>query len=762
MRAISLFAFFLLAGLSPLLAGETPVVRNWNHPDFTGSWFDATRWDPAGVPDSDDWVQLQEGSVEITARAAEADVVNVGTEIDTTAELTISSGGTLTSGPNNAVLGTRWNIAGASTGVVSVTGAGSQWAINSELIVGGPGNASLSVTAGGSVTSLGAVVAQSKYSEANLVIDGLGSTDLFPSIWFNLQELAVGARGSGEVTLTNAGRMITGGSATIGSFASGTVTIENPGSEWRLRDTLVIGKESSGNGSVTVRDQATILTKQEPLVVGKAGTGTMTLASGAVIKPEFPSDAPQLVELAAESGSAGTLNIGEGGEPGLLEVAGIDGGAGTAVINFNHNSPDYHFSTYGTTTGDPVPIGGSAAVNLLGGGTTVLRGAHDYTGATLVKEGSTLRLDGTLGDTAVTVTDGARLEGAGVIAGPVTVESTASLAPGLSAGTVQMDSLTLIAGSDLDFELGPAGTVGAGVNDLIEIEGDLILDGRLNVTDLDDFGPGVYTLMTYGATLTDNGLDIAPLPGGVPATIDLTTPGEVRLVVEPLAPVVALFPVSFNFGTVMVGQSSPAPAGTIENTGNIDLSLGTLAIDGPDAGDFALLADTCSGQTLPPGTNCSYQVQFSPGEAGARSAEVTIPSNAPTSPDRVALSGTGLALPELWLSPSWMDFGDQPLGAPTAPEVITIMNIGPGDLQLDLLALTGLHPNDYMVLTDGCSGAVLATDETCQVELDFAPLAPGVRQAELAIPSNDPAGPHAVELLGTHDVMFFDGFEQLP
>jgi len=40
--------------------------------------------------------------------------------------------------------------------------------------------------------------------------------------------------------------------------------------------------------------------------------------------------------------------------------------------------------------------------------------------------------------------------------------------------------------------------------------------------------------------------------------------------------------------------------------------------------------------------------------------------------------------------------------------------------------------------------------------------AAGIRRGKLAVPSNDPAGPHAVELLGTHDVMFFDGFEQLP
>jgi len=52
-----------------------------------------------------------------------------------------------------------------------------------------------------------------------------------------------------------------------------------------------------------------------------------------------------------------------------------------------------------------------------------------------------------------------------------------------------------------------------------------------------------------------------------------------------------------------------------------------------------------------------------------------------------------------------------------------------------------------MIVFDGCGAAVLATDEGCWVELDFAPLAPGVRRARLTLRSNE-------------DVMFFDEFEE--
>jgi len=658
--AIALFAWLLVAGYGPLQAAE---FHFWDHPGFTGNWFDAARWAPAEVPASGDWVQVRDGGVEITAPAAVANRVDIGTKAATTAQLIISDGGKLTSGPRPAVLGILWSIAGPSIGVVSVTGAGSQW-INNELIVGAIGNGSLSLTAGGQVlTQQGRVgSATSSRGEGTVVIDGLGATQSSPSRWTITGKLDIGGAGAGSVTLRRNGRLISGTSS-VGHRAVGEVTIENPDSQWQLTDpiilpedlnhTLVLGEQSAGNGSLTVRDRGVVLTAGLPLAVGQAGTGALTVATGAVLKPGPQFDQPQSLELAVESGGSGTLNIGEGGEPGLVEVAGVEGGLGTAVINFNHDASDYHFSTDGTATGTPVPIGGSAAVNLLGGGRTVLRGAHDYTGATVVEENSTLRLDGTLGATAVTVTDGSRLEGTGAIGGPVSVESIATVAPGLSAGTLQIGSLALSSGSTLEFELGPAGTVGAGVNDLIEIDGDLVLDGTLNVAGLDGFGPGVYTLMTYDGMLTDNGLDVAPLPGGLPGSIDTTTTGEVRVLVEALDPAVALDPAS-------------------------------------------------------------------------------------------------------------IDFGAQPLGEPSAPETVSITNTGAAELVLEPLELTGSHPDDYMIVADGCSGTVLTIDESCQADIDFAPLATGVREARLAVSSNDPAGPHVVDLIGATDMMFSDRFENNP
>src|SRR3546814_1742281 len=88
------------------------------------------------------------------------------------------------------------------------------------------------------------------------------------------------------------------------------------------------------------------------------------------------------------------------------------------------------------------------------------------------------------------------------------------LAPGKSPGTLTINGdLSLAAGSVLDFEFGAANVVGGPLNDLIEVGGDLVLDGTINV-DVSaggDFGGGVYRVFNYDGTLTNNGLALGTM-----------------------------------------------------------------------------------------------------------------------------------------------------------------------------------------------------------------------------------------------------------
>jgi hypothetical protein len=70
----------------------------------------------------------------------------------------------------------------------------------------------------------------------------------------------------------------------------------------------------------------------------------------------------------------------------------------------------------------------------------------------------------------------------------------------------------MTAGSTLDFDLDRPGVAGQGINDLLAVQGGVVLDGRLTINPLSHFGPGTYTLMTYGGTATYRSLCADGLP----------------------------------------------------------------------------------------------------------------------------------------------------------------------------------------------------------------------------------------------------------
>lgn len=107
------------------------------------------------------------------------------------------------------------------------------------------------------------------------------------------------------------------------------------------------------------------------------------------------------------------------------------------------------------------------------------------------------------------------------------------------------------------------------------------------------------------------------------------------------APTVGLSAGSVGFGNVAVGSTSTPQTVTITNTGTADLTMGTLGISGADAGAFTLSNDTCSSAVVTPSATCSFDVSYTASAAGASTAQVDIPSDAASSPDSVALSGTG-------------------------------------------------------------------------------------------------------------------------
>jgi fibronectin-binding autotransporter adhesin len=177
-------------------------------------------------------------------------------------------------------------------------------------------------------------------------------------------------------------------------------------------------------------------------------------------------------------------------------------------------------------------LGGNGGLTKIGPGTLTLTAVNTFSGPTAVNQG-TLAVNGSLAGGSVTVAGGATLAGTGIVGGPVTVNG--AITPGTSVGTLTLQSdLNLASSAQLTFELDQAGIVGSGVNDLISVGGNLVLDGTLNIVGLANFGVGTYRLINYAGTLTDNGLVLGTLSGNANNTFLYQIQaggGEVNLIV---------------------------------------------------------------------------------------------------------------------------------------------------------------------------------------------------------------------------------------
>ena len=169
-----------------------------------------------------------------------------------------------------------------------------------------------------------------------------------------------------------------------------------------------------------------------------------------------------------------------------------------------------------------------------GTGTTIFTGANSYAGLTNVNAGTLLINGNQSGATGLTsVASGATLGGTGTIGGNVAVADGGTLAAGSGGvGALTINgNLALGSTSQLAFEFGQANVPGGPLNDLVNVGGNLTLDGTVNVTQTagGSFGPGVYRMFNYSGLLTDNGLTVGSLPSGA-AFVQTAVANQVNLV----------------------------------------------------------------------------------------------------------------------------------------------------------------------------------------------------------------------------------------
>ncbi|MEA2411634.1 MAG: trimeric autotransporter adhesin, partial [Thermoleophilaceae bacterium] len=204
-------------------------------------------------------------------------------------------------------------------------------------------------------------------------------------------------------------------------------------------------------------------------------------------------------------------------------------------------------------------------------------------------------------------------------------------------------------------------------------------------------------------------------------------------------------PSSLAFGSRSIGAGPTATQTvTITNTGTDDVTLGTPSIGGTDATDFAFAsptvpADCKNGDVIAPTHTCDVRVKFDPSFSGAKSAQVTVPSDAPTAPT-VALSGTGTA-PILSRSPGTLTFARDVDDGASGAQTSVVTNTGSEPVPISSVTIGGPDAGDFTQLTNlssDCTNQTLAVNDTCDIRVYFDPTTTGSKTATVTVGSSAP------------------------
>ncbi|MEI7728453.1 MAG: carbohydrate-binding protein [Verrucomicrobiota bacterium] len=458
-----------------------------------------------------------------SAIVTNANTVNLGANTNWLGlKLTSPGGNVVINGANTLTLGTSGIDLSAATRDLTLncplTLAGSQtW-----NIIGGR-----ALTNSANVSGSGMTLSK-EGTGTNVVLSGT----------FTLQKLAVN---TGRFLVKGGTLTVSGGTGAYDSIVVSTDGIlEQTGGTVSTPNYLTVGQSTSG-GTPQATFSGGSFSSGLDFLIGYAQNGILNVSGSANVTVgnnlRFGQAANATVNLNGGTLTADSLSTGGGSSASVVNLNGGKLRASSAPVTpwwpvisgltayVKSGGAVFDDNGQSITINQPLLDGtGGGGLTKTGSGTLTLTATNTFTGPTVVSTG-TLIVSGRLsGTTNVTVNSGAKLTGTGVISGAVTIRDGATLDVGPSALTT--GSLILSNTSVLDLAIGSAN---GGTNAVVRVNGNLVLDGQLLVSDAGGLTAGQsYAAFYYTGNLTNNGLTLHPLSAWE-VSVDTNTARVVKL-----------------------------------------------------------------------------------------------------------------------------------------------------------------------------------------------------------------------------------------
>ena len=197
-------------------------------------------------------------------------------------------------------------------------------------------------------------------------------------------------------------------------------------------------------------------------------------------------------------------------------------------------------------------------------------------------------------------------------------------------------------------------------------------------------------------------------------------------------------PANIAFGNVTTGQSSSQTV-TLSNSGGTPVTISSLSL----SGSGVTVTGLTTPLTLGASGYTSFTVTFDPTSAGSVSGGVYLTNNGSTPSFELPVTGTGVAVASISLSPTSLSFANQGVGTTSAAQSVTLTNNGSATLTLSSISASGSFAE-----TNNC-GSTVAAGGSCTIEVTLTPTAQGATSGTLAVADNATGSPQSVTLAGT-------------